>query len=153
VAALRVVGALVVSGEGAREFVAYGGHGVLLRLLASPDSGVVGAVDALLVEAGRAAAQVGLPFPSLHAQGLLGDGEVASGRLWQYNFKGGDGEETAVLVQPVTKAQESQVPPTPYLAPKPTPPFSSLNPCLTSPDLCFLLCCCLRVIFSLRSAT
>jgi len=110
VAALGIVRALIVSGEGAKEFVAYGGHGVLLRLLASSNDNIVSEVDALLVEGGQAATNVGLPFPTLHVKGFLAEGEVANGHLWQYNFEGGEnGEAAAVVVQPVTEAQESQV--------------------------------------------
>jgi hypothetical protein len=110
VPALGILGALIVSGEGAKEFVAYGGHGVLLRLLASSNDQIVSEVDALLVDAGQAATNVGLPFPTLHVKGFLAEGEVANRHLWQYNFEGGDnGESVAVLVQPVTEAQESQV--------------------------------------------
>ena len=104
VSALRILGFLIVSLEGATEFVAYGGHSVLLRLLSSSDGDVVCAVEELLVEAGRVAARAGVPFPSL-SPGLLADGEVASGQLQQYDFA----DATCVLVQPVTEAQESQV--------------------------------------------
>ena len=115
---LKLLECLIHSSAGAREFVAYGGHGTLMQLLSSVDEEVPCAVDDLLLSVGETCSEIGHPFPSLGHRQILDQGEIAGRPVHIYNFavEGGaaagpctdDDSRWTVLVQSVPLAQECQ---------------------------------------------
>jgi len=87
IAHVALLGSLIASSDGAREFVDYGGHSALLRLLNSPDDNVVAAVDDLLANTADVCSSIGAPFPTLGCGRILDETELACRPLLQYDFR------------------------------------------------------------------
>ena len=107
--ALSLVEALIATPPGAMEFVEYGGHGLILRLMNLGDGGSIAeAVDNFLANTASVASKIGRPFPSLDVGRVLGEDEIASAPLLKYDFQAGNGDARSVLVQSIPEGQQCQ---------------------------------------------
>lgn len=115
---IRILEHLIASSNGAREFVSYGGHRLLLGFLNGESDVLSGAVEGLISgPAGEYTSRAGFPFPFL-ASSILFEDEVCCRPLQIYNFHpyfadastaGENASEIwSVLIQHVDIAQESQ---------------------------------------------